>query len=50
MQKIMSTVLLFERKPQCVSGTTFGVMWLESLFIRIRAEILPAAERRYIPR
>ena len=49
-QKIMSTVLLFERKPHCVSGTTSGVMWLESLFSRIRAKILPAAERRDIPR
>ena len=28
-QKIMSTVLLFERKPHCVPGTTSGVMWLE---------------------
>ena len=49
-QKIMSIVLLFERKPHCVSGTTSGVMWLESLFSRIRAKILPAAERRDIPR
>ena len=48
-QKIMSTVLLFERKPHWVSGTTSGVMWLESLFSRIRAKILPAAERRDIP-
>ena len=49
-QKIMSTVLLFERTSHCVSGTTSGVMWLESLFSRIRAKILPAAERRDIPR
>ena len=49
-QKIMSTVLLFERKPYCVSGTTSGVKWLDSLFSRIRAKILPAAERREIPR
>ena len=49
-QKIMSTVLPFERKPHCVSGTTSGVMWFESLFSRIRAKILPAAERRDIPR
>ena len=49
-QKIMSTVLLFERKPHCVSGTTSGVMWPESLLSRIRAKILPAAERRDIPR
>ena len=49
-QKIMSTVLLFERKSHCVSGTTSGVMWHESLFSRIRAKILPATERRDIPR
>ena len=34
-QKIMSTVLHFERKPHWVSGTTSGVMWLECLFSRI---------------
>ena len=50
MQKIMSTVLRFERKPYCVSGTTPGVLWLESLFSKIRSKILPAAERRDIPR
>ena len=49
-QKIMSTVLRFERKSHCVSGSTSGLMWLESLFSRIRAKILPAAERRDIPR
>ena len=49
-QKIMSTVLLLKRKPHCVSGTTSGVMWLESMFSRIRANILPAAERRDILR
>ena len=49
-QKIMSTVLRFERKPHCVSGTNSGVMWFESLFSRIRAKILSAAERRDIPR
>ena len=49
-QKIMSTVLRFERMPHCVSGTTSGVMWFESLFSRIRAKILPAAERRDLPR
>ena len=38
-QKIMSTVLRFERKPHCVSGTTYGVVWLESLFSRIQAKI-----------
>ena len=49
-QKIMSTVLRFEPKPHCVSGTTSGVIWLESMFSRIRANILPAAERRDITR
>ena len=42
-QKIIFTVLQFERKPHCVSGATSGVMWLESLFSRIRAKILPPA-------
>ena len=45
-QKIMSTVLRFERKLHCVSGTTSEA---ESLFSKIQA-ILPAAERRVIPR
>ena len=49
-QKMMSTVLRFERKPHYVCGTTSGVMWLESMFSRIRVNILPAAERRDIPR
>ena len=48
-QKILSTVFRFERKLHCVSGTTAGAMWLESMFNRIRAKILPAAERRDIP-
>ena len=47
-QKIMSTVLRLERKPHCVSGTTSGVMWLESLFSRILANNLPAAEKKEI--
>ena len=47
---IMPTVLWFERKPHCISGTTSGIMWLESMFSRIREKILPAAERRDIPR
>ena len=34
-QKIMSTVLWFERKPHYVSGTTSGLMWLYSLFSRL---------------
>ena len=46
----MSNVIRFDQKPHCVSGTTAGVMWLESLFSRILANILPAAERRDIPR
>ena len=50
MKEIMSAVLRFERNPQCISGTTSGVMWPESLFSRIRAKTLPAAERRYIHR
>ena len=49
-QKIMSTVLRFEQKPHCVSGTTSVVMWRESMFSRIRSNILPAAEKRDIPR
>ena len=49
-QKIMSTVLRFKQNPHCVSSTTSGVMWFECLFSRIRAKILPAAERRDIPR
>ena len=50
LEKIMSTVLRFEQKPHCVPGTTSGVMWLESMFSSIRANILPAAERRDILR
>ena len=50
MQKSTSTVLRFERKPHCFSGTTYGVMWLDSLFSGSRAKILPAAEKIYIPR
>ena len=47
-QKIMSTVLLFERKPHCVSGTTSGVMWLESLFSRIpRKDLAGCRKKRY---
>ena len=49
-QKIMSTVFLLERKPHCVYGTTSGIMWLQSLFSRIREKIFPSAERRDIPR
>ena len=30
------------------SGTTSGVMWLDNLFSRIRAKILPAVEKRDI--
>ena len=44
-QKIMSTVLRFERKSHCVSGTTFGVIWLKSLFSKIRAKI--CRKKRY---
>ena len=49
-QKIMYTVVRFEQKPHDVPGTTSGVMWLESLFSRIREKILPVAEGRDIPR
>ena len=46
----MSTALRVKRKPHLVSDTTSEVMWPESLFNRIRAKILPAAEIRDIPR
>ena len=49
-QKIMSTAFRFERKLYGISGTTSGVMWIESLFSRIRGKIFTAAERRDIPR
>ena len=49
-QKIMSTVLRLDRNPHCVSAITSVVMWLDSLFSRIRAKILPAAEKIDIPR
>ena len=48
-QNIISTVLRLPLKPHCVSGTTSGVMWVDSLFTRILAKILPAVERREIP-
>ena len=48
-QTIISTALRLPMKPHCVSGTTSGVMWVDSLLMRILAKILPAIERRYIP-
>ena len=44
----MSTVLLLTLKPRCVSGTTSGAMWVDSLLKRILAKILPPIERREI--
>ena len=46
---IISTVLRLPLMPQCVSGTTSGVMWVDSLLRRILAKTLPAIERRNIP-
>ena len=40
-QNITSTVLRLPLKPHCVSGTTSGVMWVDSLLRRILAMILP---------
>ena len=48
-QNIISTVLLLPLKPHCVSITTSGVVWVDSLLRRILAKILPAMERREIP-
>ena len=48
-QNIISTVLRLPLKPHCVSGTTSGVRWVDSLLRRILAKILPAMERREIP-
>ena len=48
-QNVISTVLRLPLKPHCVSGTTSGVMWADSLLRRILAKILPAMERREIP-
>ena len=48
-QNIISTVLRLPLKPHSVSGTTSGVMWVDSLLSRILAKILPAMERREIP-
>ena len=48
-QSIISTVLRLPLKPYCVSGTTSGVMWVDSMLRRILAKVLPAMERREIP-
>ena len=45
-QNIISTVPRLPLKPHCVSGTTSGVMWVDSLLRRILAKILPAMEKR----
>ena len=45
-QNIIYTLPL---KPHCVSGTTYGVMWVDNLLRRILAKILPVKERREIP-
>ena len=45
---IKSAVLQFPLKPYCVSGTTSGVMWVDSLLRRILAKILPAMEERFL--
>ena len=41
-QNIISMVLRLPLKPHCVSGTTSGVMWVDSVLRRILAKILPA--------
>ena len=46
---IISMVLRLPLKPHCVSGTTSGVTWVDSLLRRFLAKILPAMERREIP-
>ena len=48
-QNIISTVLRLPLKPHCVSRTTPGFMWVDSLLRKILAKILPAMERREIP-
>ena len=47
-QNIISTVFRLPVKSHCVSGTTSGVMWVDSLLRRILAKILPAMERKEI--
>ena len=48
-ENIKSTVLQLPLKLHCVSGTTSGVMWVDSLLRRILAKMLLAMERREIP-
>ena len=48
-QNIISMVLRLPLKSHCVSGTTSGVMWVDSLLRRILAKMLPAMERRESP-
>ena len=48
-QNIISTVFWLPQKPHCVSGTTSGVIWLDSLLRRILAKILPSIEKERFP-
>ena len=48
-QNILSAVLRLPLKSHCVSGTTSGVIWIDSLLRRILARVLPATERIEIP-
>ena len=44
-QNIIAMVLRLPLKPHCVSGTTSGVIWVDSLLRRILAKVLPVVER-----
>ena len=48
-QNIISSVLRLHLKLQCLSGTTSGVVWVDSQLRRILAKILPATRRSEIP-
>ena len=48
-QNIISTALRLPLKPHCVSGTTSGVLWVDSMLRRILVKIFPAMEKREIP-
>ena len=48
-QNIISAVLRLPLKLHCISGTTYGVMWVDNLLRRILAKILPVMERREMP-
>ena len=48
-QNTISMVLRLTLKPHCVSGTTSGVTWVDSLLRRILSKILPAmAKERFL--